>query len=94
LADTGWIAAWSNDGTKIKALSKNSFAPASHSHSYLPLAGGTLSGNINFQTIATWPTVSGETYPINSAGLYWNGSSDTAKIFYRVVASDSGHLII
>ena len=93
-ADTGWIAAWNNSGTKIKALNKNYFAPASHSHNYLPLAGGTLSGNINFQTIATWPTVSGETYPINSAGLYWNGSSDTARIFYRVTASDSGHLII
>ena len=93
-ADTGWIAAWNNNGTKIKALNKNYFAPASHSHSYLPLTGGTLSGSINFQTIASWPTVSGETYPINSAGLYWNGSSDLAKIFYRVAASDSGHLII
>jgi hypothetical protein len=81
--------AWGNVSGK-----PTSFPPDSHTHSYLPLSGGTVSGNINFQTIASWPTATGETYPINSAGLYWNGSSDTAKIFYRVTASDSGHLII
>lgn len=46
--DTGWIAAWNADGTKIKALNKNNFAPVSHSHSYLPLSGGTMTGNLNF----------------------------------------------
>lgn len=45
-ADTSWIAAWNADGTKIKALSKSSFAAASHTHSYLPLSGGTMTGTI------------------------------------------------
>lgn len=60
----------------------------------LPLTGGTMSGWINFASIASWPTVSGETYPINSNGLYWVGSSDWARIFYRVSASDTGNLIV
>ena len=47
-ADTGWIAAWNADGTKIKALNKSSFAAASHSHSYLPLSGGTITGSVTF----------------------------------------------
>lgn len=29
-----WLAAWTNDGSKIKAVNKNQFAPASHSHNY------------------------------------------------------------
>ena len=45
-ADTGWIAAWNSDGTKIKALDKNSFAPANHTHNYLPISGGTMTGQI------------------------------------------------
>lgn len=40
--DTDWIAAWNADGTKIKALAKSSFAAANHTHSYLPLGGGTM----------------------------------------------------
>ena len=60
----------------------------------LPTAGGTMSGDISFATIASWPTVSGETYPIESKGLYWSGSSDSVKLFYRVVSSDGGKFII
>ena len=60
----------------------------------LPLTGGTMSGWINFASIASWPTASGETYPINSNGLYWVGSSDWARIFYRVSASDTGNLVV
>ena len=48
-ADTGWIAAWNNDGTKIKALDKNSFAPSSHTHNYLPLSGGSLTGHVSLK---------------------------------------------
>lgn len=46
--DTNWIAAWSPDGKKIKAMGKNSFAKASHTHAYLPLAGGTVTGATAF----------------------------------------------
>lgn len=61
---------------------------------YLKRAGGTMTGDISFATIATWPTESGETYPIVSKGLYWNGSSDFAKLFYRVAGSDKGELVM
>ena len=39
--ETSWIAAWNSDGTLIKALNKNNFAPASHTHNY---AGSSSSG--------------------------------------------------
>ena len=32
--DYTWLAGWTNDGSKIKAVNKNQFAPASHTHSY------------------------------------------------------------
>lgn len=63
-------------------------------------AAQTIKGNktffdgISFPTIATWPTVSGETYPIQSKGLSWSGSSDNAKIYYEVQGSDKGMLVI
>ena len=41
-----WIAAW--NGTELRAVNKNQFAQASHSHSYLPLSGGTVSGRTTF----------------------------------------------
>ena len=61
---------------------------------YLKRSGGIMTGDISFSNIASWPTVSGETYPINSQGLYWSGSSDLATIFYRVTGSDKGHLVL
>ena len=68
-------------------------AASGHTHSYLPLSGGTLTGDLKFSTIAGWPTPSGETYPIDSDGISWSGSSDSAKIFYRVTGSDQGNLV-
>lgn len=65
-----------------------------HASLDLPLAGGTMTGDITFATISSWPTVSGETYPIKSKGLKWNGSSDNASIYYQVDGSDSGHLYL
>jgi len=60
----------------------------------LDTAGGTMTGNIGFSSIGTWPTPEGETYPIISKGLHWSGSSDTADIYYSVEASDKGRLNI
>ena len=68
-------------------------AASGHTHNYLPLSGGTLTGDLKFSTIAGWPTPSGETYPIDSDGISWSGSSDSAKIFYRVTGSDHGNLV-
>lgn len=65
-----------------------------HASLDLPLAGGTMTGDISFATIASWPTASGETYPIKSKGLKWSGSSDNASIYYVVEASDKGALYL
>lgn len=60
----------------------------------LPLVGGTMTGDITFTSIGSWPAASGETYPISSKGLSWSGSSDGARIFYRIDGSNNGNLII
>jgi hypothetical protein len=61
---------------------------------HLTVDGLTTSEDITFDTIASWPVASGETYPISSKGLVWAGSSDGARIFYRVDAANNGNLII
>ena len=54
--ETGWIAAWTSDGSKIKALNKNSFCPASGSDHYIKVynsyAVGSASG-ITADTLAS-----------------------------------------
>lgn len=60
-------------------------APASHSHSYLPLAGGTVSGNIHFSSIGD---------KAKAAGITWDGSADGASIYYETRSADSGHLVL
>ena len=71
-------------------------ASSTHNHdsTYLKLSGGTLTGDLGFTTIGTWPVASGETYPISSKGITWSGSSDGAKIFYRIDSANNGNLII
>ena len=61
---------------------------------YVNVSGDTMSGNLAFASIGSWPPTSGETYPINSKGISWVGSSDNAKIFYRVTGSDEGNLVL
>lgn len=46
--DYTWLAAW--NGTELRAINKSQFATASHTHPYLPLSGGTMTGTINFTT--------------------------------------------
>lgn len=43
-----WLAAWTSDGKKIKAINKSQFATSGHTHDdkYLRLSGGTMIGNI------------------------------------------------
>lgn len=43
-SDYTWLAAW--NGYELRAVNKSQFAQASHTHSYLPLSGGTVTGNI------------------------------------------------
>lgn len=46
----------------------NKYAAKSHSHSYLPLSGGVMSGNINLQ---------------NNYRLQWAGYTDNAEIYFN-----------
>lgn len=39
-----WLAAW--NGYELRTVNKNQFAAAIHTHPYLPLSGGTMTGNI------------------------------------------------
>ena len=79
-ADVANAVAWDNVSGK-----PTSYPPASHSHSYLPLSGGSLSGDISFASI-------GDTGV--SGGLVWNGSTDGASIYYQTTASDQGNLVL
>ena len=60
-------------------------APAGHSHSYLPLAGGTVSGDIHFSSIGD---------KAKAAGITWSGSTNGASIYYETRSADSGHLVL
>lgn len=51
----------------------------------LPLAGGTMTGDITFTATGTTGA---------SKGLSWSGSTDGVKIYYNAVASDQGLLYI
>lgn len=77
------------DGSAVKNInitaSSVGAAPASHSHSYLPLAGGTVSGNIHFSSIGD---------KAKAAGITWDGSKDGASIYYETRSADSGHLVL
>ena len=56
--------------------------------SYLPTAGGTMEGNISFKSI------SGDTYPIASNKIIWNGGTDGIDIYYNLRSDDAGELIM
>lgn len=57
-------------------------------------AAQTIKGEKTFANGIKFPDVSSTTYPAVSAGLTWTGSTDGAKIYYEVQASDKGMLII
>lgn len=63
-----WLAGWTNDGKKIKAVNKSQFATSGHTHDdrYLKLSGGTMTGSIAFS---------------NSSYLLWNNGSYHQRIF-------------
>lgn len=58
--DYTWLAGW--NGKELRAVAKSQFAAASHTHNYLPLAGGTMTGSIN------WKSADSEAYTEYDAG--------------------------
>ena len=80
------VYSWAKQPSKPSyTASEVGAAPASHSHAYLPLVGGTVSGNIYFSSIGD---------KAKAAGIIWNGSSDGASIYYETRSADSGHLVL
>ena len=64
---------------------KGSYAASGHTHAYLPLGGGTMTGNITFSDIGNTNT---------SNRISWNGSTDGADIYYKTTAGDQGNLVL
>lgn len=71
--------------TESEIDSKLSGKANNHSHPYLPLAGGAMSGTITFAAIGDKGT---------SAGLAFSGSTDGAGIYYQTTAGDQGNLVL
>jgi hypothetical protein len=84
-------AASASHGTHVTYGGNGSASTVSrsdHTHSYLPLGGGTMTGNITFTDVTS------TTYPAVSNKLTWNGSTDGVDIYYQVDASDKGRLVL
>lgn len=65
-ANSAGSVAWGNVSGK-----PSSYTPSSHTHSYLPLSGGTMTGAISYQgTKATYPMIN---WIDNTADTYGNG---------------------
>lgn len=70
--DFQWLAAW--DGNDLRATHKSIFAKANHTHDYLPLSGGTVTGPIaETGAYIQTPMITGET----SGGV--NATAQTKK---------------
>lgn len=80
IADVANSVDWSKVQNK-----PSSYPPASHTHAYLPLGGGTMTGNITFSDIGNTNT---------SNRISWNGSTDGADIYYQTTAGDQGNLVL
>lgn len=94
-ADFTWLAAW--NGNELRAVNKSLFAAAGHTHSYLPLSGGTMGGTafIEWADSGNWNNSNKNvTFPVNRGGLQWNGQSDYVKLFAQETASDNLELVL
>lgn len=87
-----------NGGADVSwSLSEIGAAAASHSHSYLPLSGGTMSGT----AMITWPD-SGNwgnsnknvTFPVIRGGLSWIGQSDGIQLYAVETSNDNLELYL
>lgn len=71
------------DADTLDGNHASAFATASHTHSYLPLSGGTLTGVVTFAASQTWPTLNQNTSGTSS------GISSTSPQLAAAVESNS-----
>jgi len=77
-----------DDRYYTESESDSRFAPISHTHSYVPLSGGTLSGNINWGA-----TDQGLTWAMNTDGAYikfYNTGDEDTNSRLEYATSDNG----
>lgn len=75
----------------------SSFNPSSHTHPYLPLAGGTMNGTsfITWADSGNWNNNNNNvTFPVTRGGLRWYGQSDCVELFSQETASDNLELVL
>lgn len=63
-SDYTWLAGW--NGYELRAVDKTQFAQASHTHSYLPLSGGTVTGTL---TVGSSSAVSSSSHALWTTGI-------------------------
>lgn len=93
--DFTWLAAW--NGSELRAVNKSLFATAGHTHSYLPLSGGTMGGTafIEWADSGNWNNSNKNvTFPVNRGGLQWCGQSDYVKLFSQETGQDNLELVL
>lgn len=93
--DFTWLAAW--NGNELRAVNKSLFATAGHTHSYLPLSGGTMGGTafITWADSGNWSNSNKNvTFPVNRGGLQWNGQSDYVKLFSQETGHNNLELVL
>lgn len=87
-----------NGGADVSwSLNEIGAAAASHSHSYLPLSGGTMSGT----AMITWPdsgnwsnSNNNVTFPVERGGLSWIGQSDGIMLYAVETQNDNLELYL
>ncbi len=79
------------------SLSEIGAAASSHTHSYLPLSGGTMAGT----AMITWPDSgnwsnknNGVTFPVSRGGLSWSGQSDGIQLYAVETGNDNLELYL
>ena len=68
----------------------STFTPASHTHSYLPLSGGTLTGQVNFGSSSYYVKADGTANFKTVTGAVYN---DYAEFFPRGEATEPGDIV-
>lgn len=63
-ADYTYLAGW--NGYELRAVAKTQFAQASHTHSYLPLTGGTITGTL---TVGSSSAASSSSHALWTTGI-------------------------
>ena len=68
-----------------------------HSHSYLPLSGGTMDGTafITFPDSGNWGNGnSGISFPVSRGGFRWDGQSDYVELYSEETENDNLNLVM